>query len=406
MSNENNNKINIESTEQNGLTQKELDSIWLDDYKLSLEYKEEFGHLRFPKTEESRFYLPKYKYLYDWAEEQAQLINDGNLSEWKNNLLLAAGFDFIRLEKNWNENIRLLLDFITIYGHSNVSRYDEEFGHIANYFHNLRPFKEKLSQYKVKQLDDLGFDWSNNIYLWDMMYKKLKNFYKEHGYHFVIKYYNDPYKEKYLKRVNKWCAIQRYNFIRGMLPLDKIKLLDKMEFDFQSKKPDFLNEWEMNLYKLQKYQIEYGNFYIQKKWKKDLSFAKWFYNIIENRNTLPNWQINGLIQIGFDLESSDAIWEHNYQALIKFKERYGHYDVKSCKNGLLWQWVDIIRKARSGEIDCYLPEDRIEKLDSIGFVWEPLNYRGLNQFNQLIITKSSHFSNPTQPQTPAIWNSK
>jgi hypothetical protein len=395
MSNENNNKINSESTGQYGLTQKELDSIWMDNYKLWLEFKEEFGHQRFPKTEESLFYKSKYKYLYDWAEEQAQLTKDGNLCEWKNNLLHTAGFDFIRLEKNWKENIRLLLDFIKIYGHSNVSRYDEEFGQIANYFHNLRPLKEKLSQCKVKQLDDLGFDWSNYNYVWDLMYKKLKIFYKEYGYCFVIKYYNDPYKQNYIKGLNAWCAIQRNSFKTGMLPLDKLKLLNKVEFNFNSKKPDFLYDWESNLYKLQKYQLEYGNFCVPKRWKKDLPFAKWFYNLIENRNTLHNWQINGLIQIGFDLESSDAIWEHNYQELIKFKERNGHCLVKSHINQLLWQWVDILRRIRRGEIDCDLPEDKIEQLDSIGFVWEPINYNGLNQFNQLIITKSWHFSKPT-----------
>jgi hypothetical protein len=382
MSNENNNKINSESTEENVLTQKELDSVWMDNYKAWLEFKEEFGHQRFPRSAKSSLYKPKFESLYDWSEKQSHLKYAGNLSEWKYNLLVTSGFDFEAIDKIWNENIKLLKEFKKIYGHCNVSRYDEKYGHISNYFLSIQNNKEKLHPNKIAELSDLGFDWSRKNYVWNIMYRTLKQYKKNHGHPFVVRDYTKPYKEIYLSELNKWCGIQRFYFKRGVLPLDKIQLLEKLEFDFNSKKPDFLYEWEANIYKLQKYQIKYGDFKVPNKWKEDVPFTKWLNNLLENKRTLHNWQIGGLIQIGFDLASSDEIWEQNYQALITFKERQGHCDVKSYQNKLLWNWVDILRKARSGFINCNLPKDRIEKLDSIGFVWEPKNDYWLNQLNQ------------------------
>jgi hypothetical protein len=69
-------------------------------------------------------------------------------------------------------------------------------------------------------------------------------------------------------------------------------------------------------------------------------------------------------------------WEHHIAELKRFRDEFGHCRVSSKDHNwkALFQWTSHIRflrkKLLSGQVVSNLTPDRIEELDSLGFVWE------------------------------------
>jgi len=71
-------------------------------------------------------------------------------------------------------------------------------------------------------------------------------------------------------------------------------------------------------------------------------------------------------------------WENNFDQLIAFKEKHGHFNMKSCgeEYQALWNWTmrqkTSRRKLIEGTIDLKdinLWKKRVERLDQVGFEW-------------------------------------
>jgi hypothetical protein len=77
-----------------------------------------------------------------------------------------------------------------------------------------------------------------------------------------------------------------------------------------------------------------------------------------------------LDELGFFWEKmSDFNWSKNLNALMKFKEREGHCRVPQGHmegNLRLGNWVSTQRQSKNDK----LSEDRLQRLDEVGFVWE------------------------------------
>jgi len=58
-------------------------------------------------------------------------------------------------------------------------------------------------------------------------------------------------------------------------------------------------------------------------------------------------------------------WDESFAALLVYKEANGHCDV-GTESGSLGKWVSRQRGAYKKN---QLPEERIARLDAIGFVW-------------------------------------
>eukprot|EP00957_Ditylum_brightwellii_P025115 1901025-Ditylum_brightwellii.AAC.1 len=88
-------------------------------------------------------------------------------------------------------------------------------------------------------------------------------------------------------------------------------------------------------------------------------------------------------------------WEQRFDQLCSFKAQKGHFSISrnDAKNKSLGLWV---RHQRVFYKKNALSSDRVEQLNSIGFIWDPLEYGWNEHFNQLCAFKAQkgHFNVP------------
>ena len=89
-----------------------------------------------------------------------------------------------------------------------------------------------------------------------------------------------------------------------------------------------------------------------------------------------------LDSLGFIWDVYEVDWENGFSNLEKFVEKNGHTRVKlifiTCENYNLGSWVGIQRRDK----DKLSPE-RIARLDSLGFDWDPINTQWEEGFSRL-----------------------
>jgi superfamily II DNA or RNA helicase len=96
------------------------------------------------------------------------------------------------------------------------------------------------------------------------------------------------------------------------------------------------------------------------------------------------------------IENLGGPWDEHFGELVAYIERFGDCDVPTRwkENRLLATWVVGQRQARKlGELTA----EKIEKLDQIGFFWDPLETLWLDYLEQLAAFRRTHgHSNPSQ----------
>lgn len=84
---------------------------------------------------------------------------------------------------------------------------------------------------------------------------------------------------------------------------------------------------------------------------------------------------------GWVWDKKAAKWEKNFAALKLFKEKYGHANVPSnyCIGSLkLGQWVNTVRSRQDQQVG-----ERERRLNSLGFIWNTLDYKWDSKFELL-----------------------
>eukprot|EP00957_Ditylum_brightwellii_P094973 7232422-Ditylum_brightwellii.AAC.1 len=85
--------------------------------------------------------------------------------------------------------------------------------------------------------------------------------------------------------------------------------------------------------------------------------------------------------------SSSCIWEKMFDELKTFKEQNGHCNVSTndAQKKSLGKWVSYQRTSKNA-----LRSDRLQRLNSIGFVWDPQHQSWNEKFNQLCLYKAQN----------------
>mmetsp|Transcript_26977 Transcript_26977/g.64787 ORF Transcript_26977/g.64787 Transcript_26977/m.64787 type:complete len:403 (-) Transcript_26977:277-1485(-) len=77
-----------------------------------------------------------------------------------------------------------------------------------------------------------------------------------------------------------------------------------------------------------------------------------------------------LEDIGFIFCPWEAQWDDRFKELVKYKQKHGHCNVP--RDSVLGQWVHDQRRVKKGNNrKTTLSKDRIDRLNKIGFNWEP-----------------------------------
>jgi hypothetical protein len=134
------------------------------------------------------------------------------------------------------------------------------------------------------------------------------------------------------------------------------------------------SQWEEMFIALTKYKKKFGDCNVPQQWAVDKQLGKWVGTQRGNyqKRILSKSRIKRLEEIGFVWGQLDLKWEGMFMALTIYKDKHGDCNVplRWAENKKLGLWVGSQRQFyQKGK----LSEDRIKRLEDIGFVWNIRN---------------------------------
>jgi len=211
--------------------------------------------------------------------------------------------------------------------------------------------------------------------LWKQRFRELELYQQEHGDCRV------PDRWPTNEKLSFWVAAQRKVFKQGKLSAERQERLESLGFDFCLRvSPVSTRTWEENFQDLKAFHASFGHFSPSIKDPQCRVLGLWVVRQRHQKNSgyqggLSSEKVQLLESIGFSWKANykDVQWLQSCQQLQAFQQKYGHCNVDwiedpSQKYKKLRSWVLHQRESNNAS---NLPQDRIDRLNSIGFVWKP-----------------------------------
>ncbi|WP_080132990.1 DEAD/DEAH box helicase [Chlamydia suis] len=371
---------------------KQISDGWCEQFGALLDFLEEHGHCKVPKGH------PQNPSLGVWVSTQRYVFKKGKLSEDKIARLEEIGFVWDVLEEAWEENFLELKRFQEEHGHCKVPEGYPQNPQFASWVSDQRKnFKKgKLAKDRIARLEEIGFVWRVLEEAWEENFLELKRFREEHGHCKV------PQRYPQNPQLASWVSKQRVDFKKGDLSEDRIARLEELGFVW-----DITEEaWEENFLELKRFREEQGHCNVPSVYPQNPSLGVWVKHQREYFKSakLAEDKIERLEEIGFVWDVLKEVWEENFLELQRFLEEHGHCNVphRHPQNPSLGVWVSTQRYAfKKGK----LSEDKVERLEEIGFVWDVTeeswekNFLELKRFQE----EHGHCNVPSVcPQNPSL----
>ena len=365
----------IQRLSEIGLIWDTLDAAWEDKFVSLKTFKKTYGHCNVPNG-----YFEDTQ-LGTWVERQRRLKKKGKLNENRIQQLEQIGFIWNPSNLAWEKMFTALLTYKQKYGHCNVPQKWVENPQLATWVGEQRSCKKQgtLSQARIQRLSEIGFVWHTLDQKWEDNFLELKKF-KE-----AYNHCNVP--EGWLEnpQLTSWVFTQRANRKKGKLSKQRIHRLAEIGFVWDV--PDAL--WEKRFAQLEMFMEIMGHCNVPEKWHENPQLITWVRNQrgYRDKGILSQERIQRLDEIGFIWNLRDALWEARFEELKAFKNSNGHCNVpnRSPENLELSLWVANQRIRKS-----ILSEDRIQRLNEIGFIWEPREVLWEQRFAELRTFKATH----------------
>jgi superfamily II DNA or RNA helicase len=272
-----------------------------------------------------------------------------------------------RLGVNWDISFGILQKFKNREGHCRVPpKHDEEGITLGRWVMTQRAFrnKGKLDPERIKRLDSIGFSWDPYVEDWESGFSALQKFKNREGH------CRAP--QKHIEEditLGSWVMHQRAFRDKGKLDPERIKRLDSIGFSWDP----YVEDWESGFSALQKFKNREGHCRAtQKHIEEGIILGNWVMvqRAFRDKGKLDPERINRLDSIGFSWDPFAEDWESGFSALQKFKNREGHCRVPLThveEDFTLGNWVS---KQREFKKSGRLHPDRINRLVSLGFIWD------------------------------------
>lgn len=267
----------------------------------------------------------------------------------------------VRIGSQFEERMKELEMFYEMYGHSNVPDKWSENSKLSTWVRSIRMrYKKKnLNHFEIQQLKKVHFIFDVNESKWYQGYEKLKAFYNEKGHSRVPQ--NEANKEE-----SHWVMLQRRNYKAGKISEEKIKLLNELHFKWNVQEEIF----EHHLKELEEFYQENEHCQITDSYT-DKALYSFVRKLRSKKEQLPKEVIKRLEKIHFIWDVQEEKWETQYQQLEEYQKEHGNANIPQSYQGKgdisLGNWVVQQRKKkRTGK----LTNDKITKLNKVGFVWE------------------------------------
>jgi len=267
---------------------------------------------------------------------------------------------------DWDIRYKQLKEYYIENGHLNILRKDKNNFKLYLWAGNQRTNykKGKLCFDRVEKLNHLSFDFNDMIDIkWENMYLKIKNYKLTHPNYQVL---YDNIKDD--KTLEVWARNQKDLYVKGILEKEKIEKLNEIGFIWNYL--DF--KWDAMYTLLKRYKEEFGDFKMPNTLiYKDEKLGSWVKSQRKyyDKNMLSQDRLLRLKKIGFSFSPHDDKWNFMFSILKKYSVQFGNcllpYNYIYL-NEKLGMWVKCQRRDYKNN---RLSEERIQKLNDIGFVW-------------------------------------
>lgn len=287
-----------------------------------------------------------------------------------------------KLTFNWDDHFEELLIFKEKYGHSNIPHTNTFNPTLGDWVRRQREaYRLKtISQPRINKLNSIGFVWDRFKTAWDKRFEELLIFKDKHGH------VNVPRPRGFETPLGEWVSRQRENFKNNKLAQKRIDKLNSIGFDWNP----FLNLWDKNFEKLLIFKKKYGHTFVQSRSIANSHLGQWLskQRKLFKDNQLAQERIDKLNSIGFVWDIKRDFWQEVFEKLVAFKEKFGH--LKIPKKSIFRPLAQWIIRQRMILKNNNLSQERIDKLNSIGFDWSPIESAWNEGFKELITFKEKY----------------
>ena len=267
-----------------------------------------------------------------------------------------------RIGIGWDEWYGRLKDYKQREGHCLVpNRYcDPASGYRLGQWVNVqRTHQETLLSERRQRLDALGFAWDARTAQWEEGFRFLEIFRQREGHCRV-----PTSRREQGFRLGTWVGGQRDD--KDRMWLDRRQRLDALGFVWNQ----FVAQWEEGFRFLEIFRQREGHCLVSTSHREQgFRLGTWVSNQRTHQKTLLPERRERLVALGFVWDSLAALWEEGFRFLEIFRQQEGHCRVpqRHREQGFrLGSWV----KHQRDDKDRMSP-DRRERLDALGFVWDP-----------------------------------
>ena len=274
----------------------------------------------------------------------------------------CLGFIWDPREDDWEEAFNLLRKIRDEQGHCRIAQKlnidGVRLGSWVNRQRNLYA-KNQVEAERFRRLSSLGFSWDPRTEQWDEAFEALQKFRNREGHCRVP----HGFKENGVS-LGRWVNKQRSR--KDLLTLMRIERLNSIGFTWDL----FEDQWENSFNELKEFQRRNGHCRVpQKSTVRGLGLGSWVSLQRQKRGELSKDQVNRLDSLGFSWDPRTEQWDEAFETLKKFQNREGHCRVPKGfeEDGVaLGSWVTTQRGIKNKQ-----PVDRIKRLESLGFCWDP-----------------------------------
>ena len=369
-------KKRIERLEEIGFVWDPITSVWEEMFSSLCNFKRENGHCNVPQQ------YPLNQQLGSWVSTQRSKFNKGNLSQDRQKKLEDIGVIWDPHTAAWEEQFAELIKFIEVHNHSNVPKEYPKNPALGAWISKQRKLfnQNKLSTERIERLEKIGMLWNPRLSRWDKNYNELASFKSQYGHFNILKVH--PEKTNF----DHWMKTQRVVYKSGKLSIERIEKLEAIGFIWDP----IDTEWESFFIALCEFKNNTGHCKVPARYSLNKKLGSWVSLIRASfhEGRLPDDKINRLESIGFDWDPFESAWEESFINLCTFKDLNGHMNISSTNviTKPLANWASKQRKQyKIGE----LPKEKIFKLETIGFIWDPIdaawhsNFKLLCEFKEI-----------------------
>ncbi len=289
--------------------------------------------------------------LGKWVLNNRNEYKKKKISKDRINLLNKIGFIWDCLEHEWQNRYQELKQYVEQNGDALVPQSHPILGSWIGSQRNSRK-AGKLSDDRIKLLNEIGFIWDPFEHEWQIRYQELRQYVEQNG---------DALVPRSHPTLGLWVKQQRSAYNNSKLSTERIKRLNIIGFSWDP----IEQEWQIRYQELKQYIEQNGDALVP---ISHPTLGSWIGSQRNSRKAgkLSDDRIKLLDAIGFLWDPHEEKWQKQYRELKKYIKDNGNHLVPS-DNPIIGRWVV---KQRSMYSQGKLSQNRIKLLNEIGFIWD------------------------------------